>query len=157
MKGLKKVAIALVLILGLGVALLAGISSSGGLGGLFAKLFGVSSEYAELEALAKQFLTFVDEAGKEAPARRARARIVLSFAVEFYRAVARELVGGPTTNDAEVHEFVCRACRTWVGGVDRAVECTERTLAALGHLDRYANQATLIEGWLDDLAALAHV
>lgn len=57
MKGLKKVAIALVLILGLGVALLAGISSSGGLGGLFAKLFGVSSEYAELEALAKQFLT----------------------------------------------------------------------------------------------------
>lgn len=116
----------------------------------------LAEPHCDAFALAKQFLTFVDEAGKEAPARRARARIVLSFAVEFYRAVARELVGGPTTNDAEVHEFVSRACRTWVGGVDRAVECTERTLAALGHLDRYANQATLIEGWLDDLAALAH-
>jgi len=105
-------------------------------------------------SLAKQFIAFVEDAGKEASARRARARIVMSFVVDFYRSVARGLVGGPAVNDSEVNELVQRACQNWPGDVDTAVACTERTLEALSHLDRYANQATLIEGWLDELSAL---
>lgn len=104
----------------------------------------------------KQVLAFIDEAGKEATERRARARVVLGFVVEFYRAIARGLVGGPTLNDSEVSALVERACRAWTGDVDSAVACTERTLEALEHLDRYANQTSLIEGWLDDLLVLTH-
>ncbi|MCE5302988.1 MAG: DNA polymerase III subunit [Planctomycetaceae bacterium] len=76
--------------------------------------------------------TFVDQAGKEASARRARLRQVIGMAVEFYRRRLRE---------------PCDATMS-----DRTAARLERCLDALEQIDRNANQTTLIECWADDLA-----
>lgn len=80
----------------------------------------------------KMVSKFVDEAGREAPARRARLRHVIRFAIEFYRARLIEL-----STDPDAAEQV--ALRL------------ERSLDALEQINRNANQTTLIECWVDDL------
>lgn len=104
--------------------------------------------------VAKQVLTFVDEAGKEATARRARARILIGFVIAFYRGIARTLLGVAESTDPELSNVSHRAVAQWTGNVDTATACIERSLEGLDHLQRYANQTTLIEGWLDELSAL---
>ena len=104
--------------------------------------------------LAKAVIALVDSAGKEAPARRARARQVFAFAAEFYRQLARACEGAPPTADAELNSLVAQAQANWPGDAETAAACAQRTLEALDQLDRNANQATLIECWLDDLARL---
>lgn len=105
--------------------------------------------------LAKAVLTFVDEAGKEAPLRRARARQLVAFAADFYRQLMRRLTGAPLTGDAELDAIVGRAVITWPADDETAAACVDRCLDALAHIDRNANQAIWIECWLDDLALLA--
>src|SRR6185295_3052167 len=51
-------------------------------GSLFASL---SQHPLPNVSLAQTMLKFVDEAGKEAPLRRARLRILIGFAIDFYR------------------------------------------------------------------------
>ncbi|MGH7137656.1 MAG: ATP-binding protein, partial [Pirellulales bacterium] len=104
--------------------------------------------------LAKALLAFVDEAGKEAPLRRARARQLVSFAADFYRQLVRRLNGASQPADRELAVQVERAAATWPAGDETAAACAERCLDALGHIDRNANQAIWIECWLDDLARL---
>ena len=104
--------------------------------------------------LAKAVLTFVDEAGKEAPLRRARARQLVAFAADFYRQLVRRLAGAPFTGDDELSQQVDRAAGTWPAGDETAAACAERCLDALAHIDRNANQAIWIECWLDDLSRL---
>lgn len=98
--------------------------------------------------------TFVEEAGTQAAARRDRARQALSQAVEFYRQLIRAQVGAPLTDDREVRAIVERAVTSWRGDETTASECLDRCLAAIEQVDRNANQATVLEGWLDDLARL---
>jgi len=90
-------------------------------------------------ALTKMVGAFVDEAGREASARRERLRRVITFAADFYRHEMR-VACGDSTADAEMS----------VAGVDRCLE-------ALEHVDRNANQSTLIASWLDDLGRVATV
>lgn len=99
-------------------------------------------------------LAFVDEAGSQAAARRDRARQTLAQAVEFYRQLTRGLVGAPLAEDREVRTIVERAISTWPGDETSAAECLDRSLKAIEQVDRNANQATVLEAWLDDLARL---
>jgi DNA polymerase-3 subunit delta' len=105
--------------------------------------------------LAKLVSSFVDEAGKEAPPRRARARLVVGFVVEFYRQIGRGLTGAPWADAVEPAADVRQAIGRFGAGEEAAAACADRSLEALGHIDRNANQATWIESWLDDLARLA--
>lgn len=82
--------------------------------------------------LAPQVAAFIDEAGKDAPARRARFRQVVGFAAEFYRQLLHAQCG--TADDPQ-----STALRL------------DRCLDAIAQIDRNANQSTLIECWLDDL------
>lgn len=75
---------------------------------------------------------FVDEAGREAPLRRARLRHVIRFAIEFYRARLLQL-----SHDPDASEQIATRL--------------ERSLDALDQIARNANQSTLIECWVDDL------
>jgi len=97
-------------------------------------LFGRLSE-PQLKSveLAQTISALVDRAGKEAAIRRARLRQVVEFAAEFYRRKLRENCDDPT---------VC----------EQASARLERCLDAAAQIDRNANQPTLIETWLDDLA-----
>lgn len=106
--------------------------------------------------LAKFVSAFVDEAGKDAPPRRARARLVVGFAVEFYRQIWRALSGAPASaDDRELRTRVEQAAARWRAGPETAGACADRSLEALSQIDRNANQAVWIEAWGDELARLA--
>jgi DNA polymerase III subunit delta' len=102
--------------------------------------------------LAHSLNAFVDTAGKEASLRRARSRQLIAFAGEFYRQLLRAQIGLPPHGDAELIRAVEQARSTWPHDFEAAAACLDRSLEALAHIDRNANQATLLECWLDDLA-----
>lgn len=105
--------------------------------------------------LAADVSAFVDAAGTEAAARRARLRLVLDFATQFFQGLVRVLAGAPVPQ----HDTLARltqAQRHWPAGRAAAQACLHRCLDALEHVERYVNQATLIEAWAHDLARLQH-
>ena len=93
---------------------------------------GILSRYLdqpEIDAVGTAELVsdFVDKAGKEASARRARLKTVLQFAADFYREKMR--------NDHRVET---------IGQLDHCLKAAE-------YIDRNANQATLIQWWTSQL------
>jgi DNA polymerase III subunit delta' len=106
-------------------------------------------------SLSQSLLKFVDEAGKEAPPRRARLRLALGFAAEFFRQFMRRLTHLPIKGDAELSAAVDRAAQTEAWDLDSAAQAAQRSLEAIAHVDRNANQHTLVEAWLDDLLILS--
>jgi DNA polymerase-3 subunit delta' len=86
-------------------------------------------------ALADPFDDFIGKGAKEAAARRERFRQVLALAGEVLRDDIRAAAHAGASSEA-------------------ALAALDRTLEAEEQLDRNANQATLLECWLDDLAAI---
>jgi DNA polymerase-3 subunit delta' len=103
--------------------------------------------------LAQTAGAFVDEAGKEAPARRARLRQVVAFAAEFYRQLLHAQCGAALSDDAELRGHVEQAQERGQADGELSARRLDRCLEAAAQIDRNANQATLIAAWLDDLAA----
>jgi DNA polymerase-3 subunit delta' len=91
--------------------------------------------------LARSVGQFVDAAGKEPSLRRERLRQVMGWAAEFYRSAMREAAAGGAAK-SESHS----------AQPERAATSMDRCLDAIRQVDANANQATLIDGWLDDLA-----
>ena len=89
----------------------------------------------DIARLARELDEFIAAGGKEAEHRRNRFRQLLSLIASEFREQVR-------TSAA-------------VGVVDeRLLEAIDRTLEAEEFVDRNANQATLLEAWLDGLASL---
>jgi DNA polymerase-3 subunit delta' len=86
-------------------------------------------------ALAEDVEKFIGAAGKDAEPRRQRFRQLLSIVGESLRQALRD--------SAAAGQFD-----------ERALAALDRCIEAESQLDRNANQATLIESWLDDLAQL---
>ena len=103
--------------------------------------------------LARTVAAFVDEAGKEAPARRARLRQVVAFAAEFYRQLLHAQCGAAAAEDADLRSHVDRARQRGPSDSELSARRLDRCLEAAAQIDRNANQSTLIACWLDDLAA----
>jgi len=95
---------------------------------------------------------FVDAAGKDAPVRRERMKLVIMIAADFYRALVRQASGLASADDSELVSAIEAAIRTGSVDVEAAAGCVERCLDAQTQVDANANQATLIECWIDDLA-----
>ena len=87
-------------------------------------------------AAAERFDGFLAGGGKEAEMRRKRFRLLLGVVADALRDDLRT------------------ACRQGMPS-DGGIAALDRTLAAEDQLERNANQATLLECWLDDLAAAA--
>jgi len=104
--------------------------------------------------LAASLVPFVEAAGKDAPPRRARARQLIGFAVEFYRQLLRARAGADPLGDDELRRYVLQAAARQPGDAETAGDCIERSLEAANHVDRNAHQTTLLECWLDDLARI---
>ena len=98
---------------------------------------------------AKVVTAFIEDAGKDAPPRRARFRQVVAFAADFYRQLLHVQSGDAPPDDVELRRCLDQAAQR----PQSADACLDRCLEALGQIDRNANQTTLIEAWLDDLAA----
>lgn len=122
-------------------------------------LLGVLAQrdFDHLEA-AKLVSQFVESAGKEAAAKRARLRLIVSLAEDFYReamhTLARRASEGEVSADPQLRDALKSALR-WLPGDEAAVACLDVCLDAVAHIDANANQATLIDWWLDELAAAA--
>jgi len=115
----------------------------------------LSDPQADAVEFAKTVGPFVDQAGKEAPPRRARMIQVTGMAADFYRQLMRGLSGLPIEGDQALVRAVQAASADWLGDQEAAAACLERCLEAQGQVQANANQATLIDCWLDDLAAIA--
>lgn len=79
--------------------------------------------------LARSIQTFVDEAGKEAPARRERLRIVIGFVVEIYR--------------SKLRAYPLR---------EADIQALDGCLLALEQIDRNANLGLVIQHWCEGLS-----
>ena len=82
--------------------------------------------------LATELMAFVNQAGKEASLRRGRLRSLFQIVANHFRQELRSGSADPET----------------------ALAVLDRCLEAETQLDRNANQATLLECWLDDLAGI---
>jgi DNA polymerase-3 subunit delta' len=103
--------------------------------------------------LTQTVAAFVDEAGKEASARRARLRQVVAFAADFYRHLLHAQCGILVSEDRDLRSRVERAQQRGLDDSELSAKRLDRCLEAAAQIDRNANQATLIACWLDDLAA----
>jgi DNA polymerase III subunit delta' len=103
-------------------------------------------------ALARLTAKFVEEAGKDAAPRRRRLHQVVSFATEFYRQLLRLESGAGKDEDAPADSRVEQALKQAAIDPEKTMARLERCLDAEEEIDRNANQSTLIECWLDDLA-----
>jgi len=94
--------------------------------------------------MADEIGAFVNEAGKDAPPRRERLRTIVGFALDFYRQLLRD-AGDSATADR-------RTAAVAHLNVERVLRCMERCLDADAQVLANANQTTLIESFVDDLA-----
>jgi DNA polymerase-3 subunit delta' len=93
--------------------------------------------------LARETTALVEAAGKEAPPRRARLRIVLEAAVDFYRAALRRAATGERPADPAV----AKRLDVWGADADEAAQAIQATLDAWESIDRNANLTILIDAW----------
>lgn len=103
--------------------------------------------------LVKNVSSFVDEAGKEATARRARLQQVVAFATEFYRQLLRRQCSAALSEDRQMQSHVARAVEQGYKDSEATVRRLDTCLDVAAAIDRYVNQATLIEYWIDSLAS----
>jgi DNA polymerase-3 subunit delta' len=104
-------------------------------------------------ALARPLAALVDAAGKEASSRRQRLRQIISFATDFYRQLPRA-AGMEMEADPALRGAVDLAQPHWGQRMEAAARAAEVCVTAIEDVERNANQAALLECWLDDLAAV---
>jgi DNA polymerase-3 subunit delta' len=93
--------------------------------------------------LARETIAFIEAAGKEAPPRRVRLRLVLDTVIEVLRVAVRGAVTGEPAADAALGQ----AAAAWEHDPDACVAAIGHTLAALDAVERNANLAVLVDAW----------
>ncbi len=102
--------------------------------------------------LARDTLAVVEAAGKEAPPRRLRLRIVLEAALECFRLALRAAVTGEPPGDPGLAVAVA----AWAGDEEAAARAAECTLAAIDGIDRNLNLTILVDAWTAELERVDH-
>jgi DNA polymerase-3 subunit delta' len=93
--------------------------------------------------LARETLALVEAAGKEAPPRRARLRVVFESAIDFLQSALRHAVSGESPADPAV----ARALAAREPDADETEAGLRFTLDALAAVDRNANLTILVDAW----------
>jgi DNA polymerase-3 subunit delta' len=93
--------------------------------------------------LARETIALVEAAGKEAPPRRARLRVVLESAIDFYRAALRRAVSGELPAD----RGTAAAVEALGADAEQAEQAIRTTLDTLSAIDRNANLSILVDAW----------
>lgn len=118
-------------------------------GTLFARL---AETELDTIGLAKEVTSLVNAAGKAAPPRRARLRQIVRFATDFYRQLLLAQSGADSGAEETLQQLAHQALAAEASKGQQALFRLERCLEAAEQIERNANQTTLIECWLDDLA-----
>jgi len=95
---------------------------------------------------------FVNQAGKVADARRQRLRAVFQMVAAHFREVLRLACQGDYHDQSLDSAAAQQATELGPFAQQSAIMILDRCIEAEIQLDRNANQATLLECWLDDLA-----
>lgn len=103
----------------------------------------------DVPAWAKQVIAFVDEAGKEGVFKRERLRLVVGFAEQWFVAALRQ-----EADDDELRGMLRKASPAAVAP-EMLTDLLDRCLDARLQIDANANQATLVECFLDDLRRIS--
>ena len=93
--------------------------------------------------LAREVNALVEAAGKEAPPRRARLRLVLEASIECLRAAARLAAAGERPVDAALAKRLAARAPD----LDATLAELDVTLATLAAIDMNAHLPTLVDGW----------
>jgi hypothetical protein len=75
---------------------------------------------------------------------------VIDMVIEFQRGLLRALGGADSADDAELCAAVNAALPHWDGDQEAAAAAIDRSLEALDHIERNANQSAWLECWLDE-------
>jgi DNA polymerase-3 subunit delta' len=114
----------------------------------------LAAETLDSVTLARLTAKFVEEAGKEAAPRRRRLHQVVGFATDFYRQLLRSANGTAQSGDAQLDRLIGESLKRQSFDVEKTVARIDRCLEIDKLVDRNANQATVIETWLDGLGAI---
>jgi DNA polymerase-3 subunit delta' len=114
-------------------------------------LKGLTQPRPDSVALARQWLEFVEEAGKESASQRRRAALVLRLVIDFLHDALRVSAGG-TPQLAERGELSMLEELAKRGGPERLIEALERCLEADMQLDRRVQLVLVLEALVDALA-----
>jgi hypothetical protein len=97
----------------------------------------------------------MESVGTESQPRRERLKVILDFALFFYRSALREGIeiesnGTPRTKVSEGRfgRLSALDSQSFVSAIQRCIEARE-------HLDRMVSPASLIEAWAADLAVIS--
>ena len=102
---------------------------------------------ADLIGLAKAWTQFAEEAGKEAPAQRRRAGLMLRLVQAFLAdALALSLGGQPRLDDAADRTLLLQLCAR--ASPEKILLLLERTLETEKQLDRYVQVSLVLEALL---------
>lgn len=108
----------------------------------------------DVTALAGKISALLKQKDLQGAARRARLREIIRLALGFYRELLRSASGLPPG-------FAGRFDKDWANwlarpaaqlSAEQAAAALERSLDALGQIDRNAQEAIVLESWLDALA-----
>ena len=101
-------------------------------------------------ALSRQWMAFVEEAGKESAAQRRRAQLVLRLIIDFLDdALTVSMNGTPRRTEADERGGLETVARH--AGSDRLLEALERCLEADRQIDRRVQLVLILEGLMDAL------
>lgn len=117
----------------------------------------LSSQRILMADLAKTCGAIIDAAGKEAKLKRDRMKLVISFAAQFYRELSLRFSLSAEDNrmppvDRHLSSAIFRASSYWSRGTVGAIACWNTCLQTMDHIDRNANQTSLLEWWVARLA-----
>jgi DNA polymerase-3 subunit delta' len=117
-------------------------------------LEGLSGPQPDTVGLARAWIEFIEEAGKESAAQRRRAGLILRLLVEFLKDALSIALGGPERlaepeDQRHVQDFLRQ------NTPDQILAMLERGLEAETQLERYVQIALVLEGLLDALGQLA--
>jgi DNA polymerase III subunit delta' len=117
-------------------------------------LEGLSGPRADTVGLARAWIEFIEEAGKETAAQRRRAALVLRLLMEFLKDALGVALGAPPRfAESEDQRLAQNLLRQYPP--DQILALLERCLEAETQLDRYVQIALVLEGLLDAAGQLA--
>ncbi len=105
--------------------------------------------------LAKAVQGNMESVGTESQPRRERLKVILDFALFFYRSAMREGIEIESTGTQQAKDYDRRFGRLSALGSQSFVSAIQRCMEAREHLDRMVSPASLIEAWAADLAVIS--
>ena len=108
-------------------------------------------------ALGKEIDEQLELVGKVPARRRARLRVIVETAADFFRRLAFWLAGNPPSDpltEKEWRPILTRAAETWPFDAEGAAFTALKTSDYLELIQRNVHQPTLLDAWLDELVRL---